>query len=399
LTLILFDLDDTLLGNEMDTFIPAYLQSLAKRMAAVADPAELIKTLLMATRQMVENIDPSHTLEDRFDATFYPALGLLRQDVQGIIDSFYEIDFPRLKGLTQFLPNSVKAVEQLLQRGDQAAIATNPLFPSTAILQRLKWAGFPDAQELFRLIPSYDTFHFAKPNPAFFAEFLAQLGWPTTPVVMVGNDINMDINAACQLGMPVFWISNGEASKWCGEGDIPPHGEITDLIPWLESASPQRIQKYLITPSALLAVLRSTPAALSTIYRQQNSNCDRRTELPGRCLDESIRHLRDMDKQSNLLNLQKTDFDQRPTLQYEHIKITSNIGEHSQEDGFLALEEFTKTRVEILQFLESLPLDRWEGSRQETFSDSIQLRDMVNRIAEHDIFHIQHVFKFIESIK
>ena len=109
MTLILFDLDDTLLGNEMNNFIPAYLQSLAKRMAAVADPAELIKTLLMATRQMVENLDPSHTLEDRFDAAFYPALGLLRQDVQSIIDSFYEIDFPRLQGLTQFLPNSVKA--------------------------------------------------------------------------------------------------------------------------------------------------------------------------------------------------------------------------------------------------------------------------------------------------
>ncbi len=305
MTLILFDLDDTLLGNEMNNFIPAYLQSLAKRMAAVADPTELIKTLLMATRQMVDNLDPSLTLEDRFDTAFYPTLGLDRQDVQCIIDSFYEIDFPRLKDLTQVRPDSVKVVEQIIARGDQAAIATNPLFPSTAILQRLSWAGFPNAQAIFRLIPSYDTFHFAKPNPAYFAEFLAQLGWPNIPVVMVGNDIDMDIRAACQLDMPVFWISNGEAAKWCGEGDIPPHGEITDLIPWLETISPKPIQRSLTTPCALLAVLRSTPAALDTIYRQNYAKYAKSPNQQGGRLDVPIYQLRDLDREKNLPNLQK----------------------------------------------------------------------------------------------
>ena len=208
----------------------------------------------------------------------------------------------------------------------------------------------------------------------------------------------MDIDAACQLGMPVFWISNGEASKWCGEGNIPPHGEITDLIPWLETTSPQPIQKCLNTPCALLAVLRSTPAALATIYRQQNANCDRRTGLLGGCLDEAICHLRDMDRENNLPNLQKINCEQSLTLGNEHNNISTNIGEYSQEDGFQALEDFTKTRIEILQLLEDLPADRWECSVQDTYSGSIQLRDMVNKIAGHDILQIQQVFKFIESI-
>jgi FMN phosphatase YigB (HAD superfamily) len=393
LTLILFDLDDTLLGNEVNNFIPAYLQSLAKRMASVADPTELTKTLLKATRQMVDNLDPSQTLEDRFDAVFYPTLGLLRQEVQSIIDSFYEIDFPRLKGLTQYLPNSVKVVEQVMARGDRVAIATNPLFPSTAILQRLSWAGFPNAQTLFELIPSYHTFHFAKPNPAFFAEFLAQLGWPTIPVVMVGNDIEMDIGAACQLGMPVFWIANGEAAKWNGEGDVPPHGNITDLIPWLETISPQPIQKSCNSPCALLAVLRSTPAALDTIYRQQTTNCDCRTGLQAGSLDEVMCHLRDMDREDNLPHLQKIISEQSPTRW--HNEISTNIYKYSQEEGFQALKDFTKTRIEILQLLEDLPSDRWECSVQDTHSGSIQLRDIVNNIAGHDILHIQQVFKHV----
>ena len=130
-TLLLFDLDDTLLGNEMNSFVPAYLQALAKRMAEVADPAFLIKTLMTATRQMVENPSPDKTLEEVFDAAFYPPLGLIRREVQGILDAFYREDFPKLQGMTQLRPEAVAVVDQLLERGDKVAIATNPLFPRT----------------------------------------------------------------------------------------------------------------------------------------------------------------------------------------------------------------------------------------------------------------------------
>ena len=55
-------------------------------------------------------------------------------------------------------------------------VATNPIFPRKAILHRLSWAGLAPEQVPFALITDYERFHFAKPNPAFFAEILAQLG-------------------------------------------------------------------------------------------------------------------------------------------------------------------------------------------------------------------------------
>ena len=255
MALLLFDLDDTLLGNEMNNFIPAYLQALAKRMQTVADPAVLINTLMSATRQMVEDARPDKTLEEKFDAAFYPPLGLVRQDVQAIIDAFYAQDFPKLRGLTQLRPLAVEVVQQLLERGDQAAIATNPLFPRTAILQRLDWAGLPADKIPFSLIPSYETFHFAKPNPAYFAEFLAQLGWPRIPVIMVGNDVVSDIKAARQLGLPVFWMTNDGASAWTEETEIPPHGRISDLIPWMDSTSIKPLPANFNTPQCLAGSL------------------------------------------------------------------------------------------------------------------------------------------------
>ena len=195
---------------------------------------------------MVENPSPDYTLEEKFDAAFYPPLGLVRHEVQGIIDAFYAEDFPKLQGITQFRPEAVRVVEELLERGDMTAVATNPLFPRTAILQRLNWAGLPVDEVPFALVPSYETFHFAKPNPAYFAEFLAQLGWPKIPIVMVGNDVESDIGAARQLGLPVFWITNDGASKLEWTRSNSTAREINRLNPmdgWI-------IDQYLCRPTS-----------------------------------------------------------------------------------------------------------------------------------------------------
>jgi hypothetical protein len=100
-----------------------------------------------------------------------------------------------------------------------------------------------------------------------------------------------------------------------------------------------------------------------------------------------------MDREDYLPHLLKIIGEQSPTRRQN--EISTSIGEYSQEEGFQALEDFTKIRIEILQLLDDLPSDRWECNSQDTYSDSIQLRDIVNKIAGHDILHIQQVFKYV----
>jgi FMN phosphatase YigB (HAD superfamily) len=391
--LLLFDLDDTLLGNEMNSFVPAYVQALAKRMADVADPPTLIKTLMSATRMMVENQNPDKTLEQKFDAAFYPALGLVRQDVQGIIDDFYIVDFPKLQGLTKLKPEAVSVVKQLLDRGDQAAIATNPLFPRTAILQRLGWAGLAADRVPFALIPSYETFHFAKPNPAYFAEFLAQLGWPKIPVIMVGNDIESDIAAARQLGLPVFWMTNNGASAWSRQEAIPPHGEFADLIPWLDTTSAEPLPTNFTSPTALLAVLRSTPAALGTMCRQRIKNIALRPAANEWSPGEVLCHLRDVDTEVNLPRLQKVIQERNPFLPGQDTDPWAEIRRYLQQDGLQALIDFTNVRLKLLEFLDTLKPTDWDRRARHAIFGPMSLRELVNIIAGHDILHIQQIFK------
>jgi FMN phosphatase YigB (HAD superfamily) len=397
-TILLFDLDDTLLGNEMNTFVPAYLQALAQRMAEVADPIFLVKTLMSATRQMVEDPRPDQTLEEKFDAGFYPPLGLVRRNVQEIIDSFYAEDFPKLRELTQYKPEAVHVVQQLFDRGDQVAIATNPLFPLTAIMQRLSWAGLPADRWPFSLVPSYETFHYAKPNPAYYAELLAQMGWPKTPAVMVGNDVDSDIGAARQLGLPVFWTSNNGKYAWNGQGDIPPHGNLREIIPWLETAVPAPLSTNFITPNSLLAVLRSTPAALSTLCHKFKANLEQRPMPEEWSASEVLCHLRDVDAEVNMPRLQKVVNERNPFLPGQDTDPWADTRQYCLQDGLQALSDFTQARLELLRLLENLSQEGWNLQARHAIFGPTNLRELVNIIAGHDILHVQQVYKAIHRV-
>jgi FMN phosphatase YigB (HAD superfamily) len=393
LTLILFDLDDTLLGNEMNDFIPAYLQSLAKRMAGVADPTILIKTLLSATHRMIENLDPGCTLEDCFDATFYPALGLLRQNVQCYIDSFYEEDFPKLQSLTRFLPDSKVVVEHTLAQYNQVAIATNPLFPRTAILQRLSWAGFPDAQEKFSLIPSYETFHFAKPNPAFYAEFLARLGWPDIPVVMVGNDADMDITPAQEMGITTYWVTTEGAGPWHGKGEFHPHGKISEFIPWLHDTTLKPMHYSFSTIDSLVAVLNSTPAALAAMHRNENRFCHDHSYQVNPPIDELLDHLIEIEIEVILPELSNIIDGPRNKSNYQRQYKSSNTDESPLQEELGKLRKFSRARIAVIKLLLGVPEENWRSGTKHRRPGSDHILDFINSIAAHDITHMQQLYK------
>jgi HAD superfamily hydrolase (TIGR01549 family) len=205
---VLLDLDDTLLLSDMDKFLPAYLHALGKFLSDFP-PEETIRQVLVATRHMAMNRDPSKTLEEVFDASFYPGMGIDKNDIWNKIVDFYATVFPTLKTITQPKPGAVDLIDYLFQQGYRVIIATNPLFPQAATHHRLSWAGMPVDKYPFTIVSTYEHFHFSKPDPAYYTELLAQVGWPADPVAMVGDDLEMDIMPAAMLGIPAYWITEG----------------------------------------------------------------------------------------------------------------------------------------------------------------------------------------------
>lgn len=229
---LLLDLDDTLLGNNMDVFGPAYFQALGIHLSKYVDPRKMIPALLAGTKAMTLNNNPEITLEHAFDQVFYPQIGINKSEIHAEINRFYEEVFPSLIIHTTKIPGAVELVETAFARGHEVSIATNPLFPRIAIIQRLLWTNLDPAIYPFKLIPSYETFHFAKPNPSFYTEFINCLGVSPKQCFMVGNDYEMDIIPSLQAGLKAFHFTPDLTQHHNGYHA----GNLNQVLQWLEEA-------------------------------------------------------------------------------------------------------------------------------------------------------------------
>jgi HAD superfamily hydrolase (TIGR01549 family) len=200
---ILFDLDDTLLDNNMEQFLPHYFQRLAAWVSHVMPPQEFIAHLMQATRAMMAN-DGRATNEEVFAAAFYPLAGRPREEMEPLFLQFYAQEFPQLREYTRRKPEARAVVQAAVERGYDLAVATNPLFPAAAIWQRLEWAGVADLP--FRLVTTYENSRACKPSPIYFQQICADLGRPAEACLMVGDDpVDM---AAARIGCPTFYIAD-----------------------------------------------------------------------------------------------------------------------------------------------------------------------------------------------
>jgi len=203
---ILFDLDDTLLQSDMNVFMPHYLQALTVKLAPLVPPQRLIEQLMRSTRLMMANTDPKRTNQQVFEADFYPKIGHSREEMLPLLEEFYNHDFARLRDLTQPKPEARPLVQVAFAHGYDVAIATQPVFPLTAVRQRLEWAGVADFP--YRLVTSYENMHACKPQPAFFREVLAVLGRSPSECLLAGDNPYDDIAPAAQLGLHTFWVTD-----------------------------------------------------------------------------------------------------------------------------------------------------------------------------------------------
>jgi len=198
---ILFDLDGTLLGNDMDVFLPHYFELLAARVAHILPPDEFMARLMQATDVMMAN-DGQRTNQEAFAGTFFPLGGRSREEVEPVFDDFYANDFPALQQYTQCKPEARQVVQRAFDLGCDVVIATNPLFPAEAIEQRMAWAGVTHFD--YFMVTTYENSRAIKPNLLYFEQILEALGQPAKAALVVGDE-DMDMVAA-HLGCQTFLV-------------------------------------------------------------------------------------------------------------------------------------------------------------------------------------------------
>jgi FMN phosphatase YigB (HAD superfamily) len=393
---LLVDLDDTLLGNNMETFIPAYLNALGSYLAEIVQPDAMVKSMMGATQCMFANSRPDRTLKNSFDPCFYPTLGLIETEVQDFFGQFYERIFPSLEIKTQFRPQAVDFIDTAYSRGYQIGIATNPVFPLTAIKQRLEWAGLSPEKYPFLLIPSYETFHFTKPNPAYFAEFLCQIGWPDGPIVMVGNDPDHDVLGSQGIGIPVYWVSEDDG-QFPEDQPIPNgSGYLKDFYSWLESQTQEAMNPDYSSKSALSAILRGSPAGLlNLITGVKDEDWSRKPATNAWSLTEIVCHLRDVEREINLPRINKIINEENPFIPGVDSDTWASEKEYILQDGPKAFDDFVSARIETMGNLDKMDDADWSRPVRHAIFGPTNLKEIIHIMAGHERLHGKQIYELI----
>ncbi len=205
---LLLDLDDTLLGNAMETFLPAYFEAMTAFVTEIRPPQRLVGQLIAATRTMDRNDGTGRTNQEVFTEAFFNGLGVARRDFEPVFERFYAEAFPMLEPLTTPRAAAPGIVGWARDRGLQVAIATNPMFPRTAIEQRMAWGGVGIDRFAFDLVTSYENCRATKSNPAYYRGILEDLGRSADECLMVGDNWDWDIVHSSLVGIPGYWISS-----------------------------------------------------------------------------------------------------------------------------------------------------------------------------------------------
>ena len=381
---LLADLDDTLLQNDVARFIAAYFDLLAGDLSIFASKEDALRAILGGTKAMLENDDPQRDLAEVFYDTFCRATGAAQPDVAAVLQRFYAETYPGLADLTQPMDGAGELLKAARARDIRIAVATNPLMIRPAIELRLAWAGVPVGEFDYALITDVETFHFAKPRLAYYAEVLARLGLLPGEAVMIGNDPAEDLAPAAALGMAVFHMSRAPQEGLHG-------GDLRQAVKWLE-ADPKGDPLAPNRPESLIARLEGQLAALLTKIRELGDDGLRRPSGDdGLAPLQVICHLRDVDREINVPRLQTILQNDDPFLSSVDTHSWIKERAYHREDPATAVDGYIAARKEVLESLRRLAPAQWKRSARHSLLGPITLSEWIAVLAEHDLRHAARV--------
>lgn len=207
---VLFDLDGTLLPMDQELFTKAYFKGLAAHLEPLGyEPQSLIDAIWKGTIAMIKN-DGAQTNEVTFWNAFAGIFGEKVREDEPEFDKFYRTGFSSVKDVCGFSQKAAEIVHSLREQGIKVVLATNPIFPSIATENRMRWAGLEPSD--FEFFTTYENTSYCKPNLSYYKDIVNRLGVAPQDCLMVGNDVGDDMVAE-KLGMQVFLLTDNLINK------------------------------------------------------------------------------------------------------------------------------------------------------------------------------------------
>ena len=207
---VLLDLDNTLLRNPDREWVAAFRQLWDRHFAEILG----IEHASSGLRYAIGCLNHEPTTYRSNAATILAALStelrLSEARLSSAIADFYATTYKGLQAITMPISRAAELVEALLEQNLLVAVATNPLFPEAATLERIGWAGLSQYASEFAFITHSENMHYSKPSRAYYAETLARVGVEPDEALLIGDSAVNDIEPAGAIGIHTWQVGDTE---------------------------------------------------------------------------------------------------------------------------------------------------------------------------------------------
>ena len=371
---VLLDLDNTLLRNPERQWAQTFSRGWDRHFEEGHRVTGASLALRSAFGRLKRKDDPCLSNADVIKDELAARLPMPRDELERALHEFYAGPYHRFRETTAPLAGSRELVEELLNQSLLVAIATNPLFPESATHARIAWAGLGDYLSEFAFVTNSDKMHYAKPDPAYFAETIARVGAEPDEALVIGDSPTHDIAAAEALGIHAWQVSEESAL-----------GAILERVrqpDWVNAFPPGEMTPETLPPQfkGNLAALRGLLAEVKDHQWLQRPDPDEWSILQILC------HLWRAETEVHQQRL-------RTILQEDNPFIPSvpppgpDIPE-CHEDGMAVFARFCAERQRTMATLAELGAEDWRRPARHSIFGLTNLLEMAYFTAQHDRLHI-----------
>lgn len=374
---VLLDLDNTLLWNPDRQFARAFLASFERHFVdefGLAGGAEAFRNGIRAASEGAQGQLTNAVLLLRCLAD---GLRLPIDAASAGLATFYAGPYDELRELTSPVAGADQLLNTLLEAKVLVAIATNPIYPEVAILQRLAWAGLSAYIPSLAFITNSETMHYAKPRRAYYAELTARLGVEPDECLVVGDSHKNDIAPAKALGMRAWQVKP--------ERGLKPVLQRLDHANWQHDANARELRPDMLKPQFMgnLAALAGLLAVVKPHQWLQRPDPGEWSILQILChlwQAESAVH------QQRLQTILSQDNPFIPALPPPGPNIPA-----CHDSGLEIYAWFRARRLVTMDMLAGIGADDWARPARHSIFGMTTLLEMAHFTAQHDRLHINQL--------
>lgn len=223
---LLFDLDGTLLSINTDEFVKEYMKSVGEYIKDFHHPEKVVRAIMESTGEMVRNKDKNLSNKEVFEKHFIEKSSIPGKEIFPLFDKYYLEHFPKLNNPSYYSKTPNEIIEIAKEQGRKIVLATNPLFPKGAVIERLSWLEIDSNH--FDLITSYETSHFCKPHKDYYEEILTKIDVNPKDAIMIGNDMQEDMFVS-ELGISTYLVTNNLVDRGTPTYQVNQTGTLEEL--------------------------------------------------------------------------------------------------------------------------------------------------------------------------